>query len=169
MNLSVFKTRFEVFSVPSLMDFVARDIGEVLLDPINALTNYLSRPKQYHLAFANFFVSAIKRKKRVSWNTISFWNRLVIIQAYGSATNDDCRALKVNAYEVWKVGTSCLFRRNCAVKQVLKVDAWSFQTTLSAFYIFEMSPACSWTPFSLALWQLLQRGMGALYISILGL
>ena len=63
---------------------------------------------------------------------ISCWIRSVIDHVYRSATDADCKSVKGNAREVWKISTSLLFKRNCAVQQVLKTGTWSSQMT-SAF------------------------------------
>ena len=78
-------------------------------------------------------------KKRVSRNTISFWLHLVISMAHASASEEDCRALRVRAHKVRKVAMSLLFKRNCAVHQVLKAGTWSFQSIFSAFYLRDVT------------------------------
>ena len=78
-------------------------------------------------------------KKRVFRNTISFWLRSVISMAHASASEEDCCALRVRAHEVRKVATSLLFKRNCAVHQVLKVGTWSSRSTFSAFYLRDVT------------------------------
>ena len=64
----------------------------------------------------------------MSRNTVSFWLRSVISFAYLSVSEKDCRVLQIRDHEVRKVTTS-LFKRNCAVHQVLKVGTWSAQST----------------------------------------
>ena len=46
--------------------------------------------------------------------------RCVISLAHASTLEEDCRSLRVRAHEVRKVVTCLLFKRNCAVHQVLK-------------------------------------------------
>ena len=87
---------------------------------------------------SNSFVST-KREKRVSQNTISFWIRSVISHVYGSASDEDCRLVKVKAHKDRKIATSLLFRRKCAIQQVLKVGTWSPQSTFSAFYFRDVT------------------------------
>ena len=81
-------------------------------------------------------ISTFQRKKRVSYNTHSFWLRSVINHAYTSASDEDCRARWVKAHEVWRIATSLLFRRNYAVHQVLKAGTWWSQSTFTSFYLF---------------------------------
>ena len=134
-NPSVPYSYFEEFYVPSLDDSVRDDREELLLCPISALRKYLSRTEQYRPGIEGLFVSTGRSKKRVSHNTISFWLRSVISMAHASASEEGCHSLRIRAHEVRKVATSLLFKRNCAVHQVLKVGAWSAQSTFSAFYL----------------------------------
>ena len=80
--------------------------------PIRALRKYLSRTEQHHPACAELFISAIRRKEQVSESTIMFW---ISCHSHGSTTVEECGLVKVKAYRVMKIGTSLLFRRNCAV------------------------------------------------------
>ena len=138
-NPSVPDSHFEEFSVPVLDDFVGDDRDGLLLCPSRALRKYLSRTEQYRPGIEYLFISMGGRKKRVSCNTISFWLRSVISMAHIFALEEDCRSLRVRAYEVRKVATSLLFKRNCMVHQVLKVGTWSAQSTFSAFYLRDVT------------------------------
>ena len=138
-NPSVLDLKIDAFMISSLMDFVDGDSEKVLLCSVRALRRYLSRTKQYHPACANLLVSMTKRKKRVSQNTVLFWIRLFISHSDRCATDDNCRSIKVNAQEVWKVDTSLHFGRNCAVQQVLKVGTWFSQMMISAFYLWDVT------------------------------
>ena len=96
----------EEFSVPPLDNFVGGDWDELLLCPIKALRKYLTRTEQYRPGIEGLFISTGRRKKWVSCNTISFWLLSVITLAYVSASEEDCRSLRVRAHEVRKVATS---------------------------------------------------------------
>ena len=111
---------FDEFTVPSLDDFVDGDRDELLLCPIRVLWKYLSRTEQYHPEIEGILISTGIRKKRVSRNTVAFWLWSVIAFAYSSVSEEDCRTLWVRAHKFIKVSTSLLFKRNCAVHQVLK-------------------------------------------------
>ena len=78
------------------------------------------------------------RKKRVSRNIISFCLQSVISLAYASASEEDCWSLRVRAHEDRKIATSLLFKRNCAVHQVLKAGTWSAQSTFF-FYLRDVN------------------------------
>ena len=71
----------------------------------------------------------------VTQSTILSWISIVISLAYQSATDEDCRAVMVKALEVQKISTSLLFRKNCAVQQVLKAGMWALQTSSSDFHL----------------------------------
>ena len=53
----------------------------------------------------------------MSQNTIYLWISFISLDC-GSVFEADCNAVKANGHEVRKIGTSLLFRRNCAVKQI---------------------------------------------------
>ena len=150
---------FNEFTVPSWKDFVDGDRDELLVCPIRALQKYFSQTEQYRPHNEGLLISTDMRKKRVSRNTISFWVQSVISFAYSSVSEEDCRALRVRAHEVKKVATSLLFKRNCAVHQVLKAGTWSAQSTFSSFYLRDVThKICS----SLGLWWRLSRSCNPL-------
>ena len=98
---------------------------------------YLSRIEQFRLDCRNLFVSTTKRKNLMSRNTISFWLRSVINDAYEFAPdyNDDGSVVGVRAHKVQKFDASLLFRKSYAVQQVLKVGSWSFLMTFTSLYM----------------------------------
>ena len=63
----------------------------------------------------------------------------VISRAHASVSEEDCCALRVRAHKVRKVATSLLFKRKCTVHQALKAGTWSSQSTLSAFYLRDVT------------------------------
>ena len=54
--------------------------------------------EQYRLEHLGLFVSVTKKKKRASLNTISFWIRLMVSDAYQSVSDEDWRPIKVKAH-----------------------------------------------------------------------
>ena len=102
------------FKEPSLANFKYEDRDEMLLCPVRALKGYFSRMEQFRPECSALFILTTKRKKFVSWITISFWSRLVIFHAYQSATDEDYRAVKVKVRELWKIGTSPLLKELCS-------------------------------------------------------
>ena len=119
----------------SLIDFVDGNRDDMLLYPTRVLRSHLSRTDPYCPSCASLFVSVAKRKTWLSQNTISFRIKSIIIHGYDSVTDDDCRLVKVNVHEVWKIVTSLLFGRNSTVQHVLNAGTWPSQTTFSAFYL----------------------------------
>ena len=107
-NPLIYDPRFKEFSIPSSGDFVGGDGDELLLCPIRALRKYLSCTEQYRAEVSNSFVST-KREKRVSQNTISFWIRSVISHVYRSASDEDCRLVKVKAHKDRKMLLHCCY------------------------------------------------------------
>ena len=77
---------------------------------------------------------------RICSSWILFRIKVVIGYTYGSATDNNCIAVKIKAYKVCKTstGTSFLFKWSCAVQRVLKAGTWLSQTTFSAFYLRDM-------------------------------
>ena len=53
---------------------------------------------QYRHEYFGLFISVTEKKKRASLNTISFRIRLVVSDAYQSATDEDWRPIKVKAH-----------------------------------------------------------------------
>ena len=119
--------------------FFGDDRDELLLCPIQALRRYFLRTEQYRLGIEGLLVSTGCVKKRVSHNTISFRLLSVISMARASASEEDCRSLRVSSHEVRKLVTFLLFKRNCAVHQVLKAGTWSSQSTFSDFYLRDVT------------------------------
>ena len=134
-NLSRHGSKFEELSIPFSDDFVGGDRDELVLCSIGALRRCLSCAEQYHSEFLNLLASVTNRKKQVSQKINLFWVRSVLSHTNGSASNEDCRLVRDKAHEVRKIATSLLFRRNCAVQQVLEGGIWSSQRTFLAFYL----------------------------------
>ena len=95
--------------------------------------------EKYRLGISSLFVYSSQCKRRVSCNTIYFWLQLVINHAYVYASDEDCLPLWVKAQEVWKIATSLLVRRNCAIHEVLKAVTWSSQSAFSSFYLRDVA------------------------------
>ena len=108
-NLYVPDSRFDEFLVPSLDDFGVDDGDELLLCRIRALHKYLTWTGQYRPGIEGLFVSTGWLKKQVSHNTVSFSLRPVITLAHASASEEDCRSLRVRAHKVRKVAISLLY------------------------------------------------------------
>ena len=112
-NPLIYDPRFEEFMIPSL-DNVDGDRDELPMCPFIALRKCLSLTKQYHPEISTPFVSTNKLKKQVSRNTISFWIRSDISHTCESASDEDCRSVRVKVHR--KFTLSQLFRRDSAIQ-----------------------------------------------------
>ena len=129
-NPSLHDPRFNEFTALSLDDSVSGDRDEFLLCPIHVLRQYLAWTEKYHPGVPDLFVSTSKRKKRCPKTPFCF--RL-------DRSSTSAEILRVQAHEVWKVTMSLLYRKNCAIHQVLKAGTWSSQNTFSAFYLQDVT------------------------------
>ena len=84
---------FEEFAIPSLVDFVDRDRDKMLL----CYTRALGRSNTGLSAVVSSY-QQLRGKCRSAWNTFSFWVRLVVSDAYHSATDEDWKPIKVKAH-----------------------------------------------------------------------
>ena len=103
--------------------------NRMLFCPIRVIRKYLSWTDQYRPQCTNSFVTTTRRKKRVSCNTILFW----INHAYRSATDKNCRLVKIKEHKVRKISTSLPFRNFSPAD----VEGWHLvvSSTLSTFYL----------------------------------
>ena len=130
-NPSVFDSRFESFTVPSLQDFTDGDQDEMLLCPVRSIREYLRRTREFRPELPRLFLSTGRRRKMVSKNTLAFWLREVIRKAYVSSG--------VRAHETRSIAPSAVFKRNFAVGQVMRAGVWSRQTTFTSFYLRDVT------------------------------
>ena len=138
-TFSVVDARFEKMTIPSLYNCVDSDKDERLLCPVRAVRYYLERTKQFRPSCKHLFISTGQEKKGISRNTISFWIRTVIDHGYSSASEDDCRAVKVSAHKVHSIASSMPFKKNVAVSQILQAGTWKSQSTFTKFYLREVT------------------------------
>ena len=115
-NPSMPDSHFKEFSIPSLDDFVGDDRDELLLCPIRASGNTFHGLNSFGRELrASSYIQYRPCEEESLLLHDSFWLSSVISMAHTSASEEDCRALRVRAHEVRKVATSLLFERNCAV------------------------------------------------------
>ena len=134
---SVFDTRFESFTVPSLRDFTDGDQDEMLLCPVRAVREYLRRTESSRPELSRLLLSTGRKRKEVSKNTISFWIRETIRKAYVSSGEDI--PARIRAHETRSIAPSAAFKRNFAVGQVMRAGVWSRQTTFTSFYLRDVT------------------------------
>ncbi|XP_068250378.1 uncharacterized protein [Palaemon carinicauda] len=132
-NPSVWEPRFESFTIPAIPNEGIQE--DLKLCPVRVIRKYLKRTANLHPSIKNLFVSWGKSKKNISKNTVSFWLRQVIMQAYSkeglSAPG------KPKAHDVRGMSTSLAFEKNMSVAQVLRAGTWSNQSTFTDHYLKE--------------------------------
>ena len=127
--------------------------------------NTETRLKSFTL-HGRIFVLITRRKKAVSWNSISIWIRSVInfvytsatdaycdaVRVSGSSTDAYCDAVTVKTHEPWKLETALLLRRTVQSSKFWKQVLYLAVRQPLPLSVGEMSPTGIWTPFPLVLW-----------------
>ena len=131
---SSFDPRFENFTVPALPKSSSSPNGR-LLCPVRAVKHYLDRTAR---DAKRLFIAAGRTKKEVSKNTVSFWLRKVISLAY-RLLGKPLPSPYPLARETRGIVPSLLFKKNCAVSQVLKAGTWRRHTTFTRHYLRDLS------------------------------
>ncbi|XP_068233502.1 uncharacterized protein [Palaemon carinicauda] len=130
-NPSGWDPRFEGFTVPAIPNSGNQE--DLKLCPVRVIRKCLKRTANLRPDIKNLFVSTGKTKKKISKNTISFWLRQVIIQAYSRVGLSVPG--KPRAHDVRGLSTSLAFEKNMSVAQVLRAGTWSNQSTFTAHYL----------------------------------
>ena len=123
-------------ALTSFSDFMNRD-KEMLFCPVIVVRHYLSRTEQYLLTCSNFFISVGRKKWCMTKN--SFWSWSIISETHRTASNPVCAAVKARSHGVRSIGTILLFKKNLAFQQVMRAGMWMSQTTLTSFYLREVT------------------------------
>ena len=133
-------TAYGPITIPALSSTVGPGEPDVLLCPLRTLSEYLSRTAASRPACHRLFVSsaAVTHHRMVSRNTISFWIRAVIRQAYQSVSETDQTLWKISAHEVRAVATSLLFKHNASLRDVMSAASWRSRSTFVAFYLRDL-------------------------------
>ena len=119
--------RFEGFTVPALPNARGNCNGR-LLCPMWAVRCYLDRTAAHRPRCERLFVTAGRSTKEIAKNTISFWLRKTISQAY-----------RLSGRSIPDPPPSLLFKKNFAVDQVLKVGTWRRHTTFTHHYLRDLA------------------------------
>ncbi|XP_068207439.1 uncharacterized protein [Palaemon carinicauda] len=123
--------RFESFTIPAIPNEGNQE--DLKLCSVRVIRKYLKRTAKLRPSIKNLFVSWGKTKKIISKNTVSFWLRQVIMQAY---SNEGISVPgKPRAHDVRDLSTSLAFEKNMSVAQVLRAGTWSNQSTFTAHYL----------------------------------
>ena len=104
----------------------------------NQLRPCLTRTAPHRPRCERLFVSAGRLKKEIFKNTVSFWLRKVISQAY-RLSGRPLPGPSPRARETHGIAPSLLFKKNFAVHQVLKVGTWRRHTTFTRQYLRDLS------------------------------
>ena len=78
-------------------------------------------------------------KKAINKNTISYWIRQVINNAYENSQERDLEQVKVTAHEVRAIATSLLFKKNSSLRDVMKAASWRSHTTFASVYLRDVT------------------------------
>ena len=109
--------RFEGFTVPAFPNSNTNRNGR-LLCPVGMVRCYLDLTTPHRLRCERLFVIA-GRSKEIAQNTVSFWLRKAISQAY-QLSERPLTGPPPRARETRGIASSLLFKKNFAVAQVLK-------------------------------------------------
>ena len=131
--------RFEGFCVPALPKSNTNPNAR-LLCPVQAVRCYLARTAPHHPRRERLFVTAERLKNEISknTNTVSFWLRKVISQAY-QLSGRPIPGPSPKARETRCIAPSLLFKKNFAVHQVLKAGTCRRHTTFMRHYLRDLS------------------------------
>ena len=88
-------------------------------DIISGRNALFQRMQQLHPTCRNHFISIGWMKEESSRNTFSFWMCNIFNQTYNLATDQDCRATRLNVHGVGIIALVLLFKKNFAVSLVL--------------------------------------------------
>ncbi|MPC60893.1 hypothetical protein E2C01_054953 [Portunus trituberculatus] len=130
---------FDEFTIPALLDFVREDEVDHLLCPVRVIREYLRTTRDCWPACSRLLVTVSDPRRAVHCHTLSKFICQVIRRAYVSISEESSRLLKVNAHEVWAIGTSVLFRIVKSLDLVLKAGTWKNMTTFVSFYLRDVT------------------------------
>ena len=101
---------------------------------------YLSKTSAARPKCSRLFMSSTStvNHRSISKNTISFWIRSVIKNAYKEVPQSDLQLWKVSAHEVRAMATSLLFRQNSSIKEVMNAASWRSRSTFVSFYLRDL-------------------------------
>ena len=122
------------FSVPSLGDFAAGLPDDLLLCPVRALREYVTRTARFVNRPRRLFVSPRCPSCSMSKNAISYFLREVIVQ---SGSSSETVAVP-KAHSICGIATSSAFFRNWSLASVLDAASWRSNSVFTLFYFKDM-------------------------------
>ncbi len=77
----------------------------------------------------------------MSKNTFAYWVKKVILDAYGSAMEEDATLSlqRASVHELRALSTSLLFHKKMSVNAVMEAACWRGNSTFSSFYLRDVS------------------------------
>ena len=123
------------FEVPSLGDFAAGMIEDLLLCPVRALSAYLDRTSGIVNRPRHLFVSPRCPSRAMSKNWISYMLREIIVQSGASSGSGQVP----RAHSIRGIATSSAFFRNWSLRSVLEAASWRSNTVFTSFYLRDLS------------------------------
>ena len=134
------KRRMPPLTIRSLRGSVYRPyLSQALILTLDSYVRcYLARTAKHCPRCERLFVTAGRLKKEISKNTVTFWLRKVISQAY-LLSGRPLPGPSPKARETCGIAPSLLFKKNFAVHQVLKAGTWRRHTTFTRHYLRDLS------------------------------
>lgn len=128
-------------SVPALSHICSHDLPDRTLCPIRAVRVYLGRIDPIrHRSSKHLFVSHSQlHPKDVTKNTISFWIKSVIKDAYAKAGRWDTSLHKITAHELRAFATSLRFSKSLSLSDVMDAASWRGESTFARFYLRDVT------------------------------
>ena len=119
------------FTITSLSDFEAGLPDEMLLCPVRALSEYVTRTSCFVDRPRRLFVSSRNPSRAMSKNGISYLLREVIVHSGASSVD----ATAPRADSIRGIATSSAFFKNWSLTSVLEAASWRSNTVFTSFYL----------------------------------
>ena len=107
--------------------------------PVRSLEIYLRRTRTVREDRTRLFLPLRQNRRDISSQTISFWLRQVIREAYEDLSPGGSKRLRIRAHEVRAVAASVALARNCSVKDIMEAVSWKSDSVFARCYLRDMS------------------------------
>ena len=114
-----------------------QDHEDLSLCPVRAVKYYLNRTKQSRKQRKRLFLPLGDRKGEISKNSISFWLKSAILEAYHHA--DLQPPSSARPHELRAVSASMALHANISVQDIVKGCFWKGDTTFASHYLRDLS------------------------------
>ena len=122
------------FTINSLSDFAAGLPDEMLLCPVRALTEYVTRTSRFVDRPRRLFVSSRTPSRSMSKNGIFYLLREVIVHSGASSVD----ASAPRAHNIRSIATSSSFFKNWSLTSVIEAVSWRSNTVFTSFYLHDV-------------------------------